>query len=247
MISLLSQDPADGGFQLYSAAVAAKAAKLPSSVSFAEGVVLPLAFDTAAIGLYSPASEGFLGLPMPSLDPKPSGKTIVIWGGSSSVGALTIQLAVASGVKVVTVASQRNFDFCRSLGASEVLDYNKDSIVEDVVNAVKKVGGDYTGVYDAISEQEKSYKYVIPIHEKLGGGNIAVVLAPPEGVKAASIIGINDLTHPLWADYFPKALESGKLKCVPEPMVIGKGLESIQKGMDENKKGVSAKKVVVEL
>jgi hypothetical protein len=30
-------------------------------------------------------------------------------------------------------------------------------------------------------------------------------------------------------------------------MVIGKGLESIQAGMDENKKGVSAKKVVIEL
>ena len=40
--------------------------------------MLPLAFDTAACGLYSPTSEGHLGLPKPSLDPKPAGKVVCV-------------------------------------------------------------------------------------------------------------------------------------------------------------------------
>ena len=120
VISLLSNDVKDGGFQLYSSAPAGTTGILPSKVSFAEGSVIPLALDTAAVGLYSASSDGFLGLPFPSPNPSSSGKTIVVWGGSSSVGTFAIQLSVASGVKVVTTASKHNFDFVKSIGASEV-------------------------------------------------------------------------------------------------------------------------------
>ena len=116
----MTQTSEDGGFALYSRAEANITPVLPSKISYTDGTVLPLALDTAAHGLYGPASEGFLGLAKPSLKPSDSGKTIVVWGGSSSVGALTIQLAVASGAKVIAVASSRNFDFCKQAGASEV-------------------------------------------------------------------------------------------------------------------------------
>ena|ERR1700761_580309 len=132
----------------------------------------------------------------------------------------------------------------------QVVDYNSPSVVDDVVNAVKKLGS-FAGVYDAISTAGQSYDYVLPMLEKLGGGNIAVVLGPPENlpsnVKAGSIFAVNELTPKLWESYLPQALKSGQLKCVPEPMVVGKGLESVQDGFDANKKGVSAKKVVIEL
>lgn len=120
MISLLSNEPTDGGYLLYSSAQAATTTLIPDSISYADASVIPLAFDTAAVGLYKPASDGFLGLPHPSLNPSSCGKTIFVWGGSSSVGALTIQLAVASGVKVVASSSEHNFDFCKKCGATEV-------------------------------------------------------------------------------------------------------------------------------
>lgn len=124
-------------------------------------------------------------------------------------------------------------------------------MVDDVVNAVKSVGGSFAGVYDAISIEDQSFKYVLPMLEKLGGGSLGVVLGPPENfpssVKVGKIFGMNEVTYPLWSDYLSKAMESGAIKCLPEPMVVGKGLGSVQKGLDENKKGVSAKKVVVEL
>ena len=131
-ISLLSSNAEDGGFQLYSRAQAATTTVIPDEISYTDASVLPLAIDTAAVGLYSEVSKGFLGLPMPSLKPSASGtssssrsepninKTIIVWGGSSSVGAITTQLAVASGAKVITTASKHNFDFCKKCGASEV-------------------------------------------------------------------------------------------------------------------------------
>ena len=142
-------------------------------------------------------------------------------------------------------------DFSLLTYISQVLSYKKASVVDDVVAAVKSVGGTFAGVYDAISSPDQSYKYTLPILEKLGGGNMATVLPNPKNVasnvKCGNVLCISPLTHPLWRDYITKALESGQLKCLPEPMIIGKGLESCQAGLDENKKGVSAKKVVVEL
>lgn len=152
---------------------------------------------------------------------------------------------------MITTASAHNFDFCRACGAVDVVDYKSGSVVDEVVAAVRKAGGDFVGVYDAISAADQSFHATVPILEKLGGGVLSVVLGPPEkvpsSVKVASVFGINPLTHPVWEGYITPALEQGKLMAVPEPLVVGKGLESVQKGLQKNKEGVSAKKVVIEL
>ena len=51
----------------------------------------------------------------------------------------------------------------------------------------------------------------------------------------------------IWKDFVPAALESGQLKPVPEELVVGNGLEAIQHGLDVQKRGVSARKVVVSI
>lgn len=48
-------------------------------------------------------------------------------------------------------------------------------------------------------------------------------------------------------EFVTKALENGQLKCLPEPLVVGKGLESLQEALEKSKAGVSARKLVVEL
>ena len=132
-----------------------------------------------------------------------------------------------------------------------MINYKSASVVEDVVKAVERSGSTFAGIYDCISLADQSYKHVLPILEKLGGGNLAIVLQPPENVpsnvKVGGVFAVNDLVHEFWSDFITPALESGLLKCVPEPFVVGKGLESVQKGLDENKRGVSARKVVIEL
>ena len=47
---------------------------------------------------------------------------VFIYGGSSGVGQFGIQLAKLSGYKVVTVASPRNHEFLKGLGADAVFD-----------------------------------------------------------------------------------------------------------------------------
>ncbi|PVH81777.1 GroES-like protein [Cadophora sp. DSE1049] len=250
-VSLISQKPKNGAFQRYVAIEAAKVAKIPDSLSFNEACVVPLAFDTAATGLFSDRDQGYLGLEWPTLPAKTSDKKLIIYGGSSSVGALGIQLAAATGAYVVAVASAKNFDFCRSCGAQEVFDYNDPLVIDHVVQAVKAAKPtDFVGILDAIS-QEESYGVVVTILERLGSGNLATVLAGPNNVPTASktnyIEGINNIVDPLWEDFISPALEQGKLKRLPKPYVIGTELESVEGGCLANKKGVSAKKLVIEL
>jgi NADPH:quinone reductase-like Zn-dependent oxidoreductase len=78
----------------------------PSNVSAAEASI-SLAALTAYQGLFD----------VGKLEAE---QTVLINGGSSSVGAFAIQLAKAHGARVVATASGKNEDFVRSLGADEV-------------------------------------------------------------------------------------------------------------------------------
>jgi D-arabinose 1-dehydrogenase-like Zn-dependent alcohol dehydrogenase len=81
---------------------------------------------------------------------KPNGKTLLVWGGSSSVGACAVQMAIASGYEVATTASAHNFGLCKDIGAKWVFDHTKDSVVEDIVAALS--GKEFGGAFDAISK-----------------------------------------------------------------------------------------------
>ena len=52
------------------------------------------------------------------------------------MGCNAIQLAVASGFQVIATSSPRNFDLCKSLGASYTFDYNSESVVSDIIAAL---------------------------------------------------------------------------------------------------------------
>jgi NADPH:quinone reductase-like Zn-dependent oxidoreductase len=172
-------DPAYGGFQLYTIAKEITVAAIPDSIPYENAVVLPLSISTAAAGLYQ---KGFLELPYPTIDPKSSGKTILVWGGSSSVGSTTIQLAVASGLDVVSTASQRNFAYVKELGAKHVFDHSSATVVEDIIAALE--GSKFVGAFDAISLPE-TVKASAEVVHRLGGGKIATVLgAPSEGLPS---------------------------------------------------------------
>lgn len=51
----------------------------------------------------------------------------------------------------------------------------------------------------------------------------------------------------IWEHWLSAALASGAMKCKPDPYVVGRGLETMQDALDLMAKGVSAKKLVVEL
>jgi NADPH:quinone reductase-like Zn-dependent oxidoreductase len=124
---------AEGGFQEYTVVRADLAAPIPAQLAPEQAVVLPLAVSTAATALFQ---KDHLALPHPSAEPVATGRTVVVWGGATSVGSNAIQLAVASGHRVVATASPGNHARLRELGADVVVDYRSPSAVADVVTAI---------------------------------------------------------------------------------------------------------------
>ncbi|KAF2647905.1 GroES-like protein [Lophiostoma macrostomum CBS 122681] len=255
----LGKGSAYGGFQLFSVLKAATTSLIPDDVSFREGAVLPLSISTAAAGLYMKAT---LGLDYPETKSKMTrssakGKktsTLLLWGGSTSVGSSVIQLASASGYAVTTTASPSNYDYSKTLGANFVLDYHNPDIVPILIALLKDAN--VVGAYDAVGS-ESTVRQCAAVLDALGGGKIASVgSAPndlPKRVKIARIgsTGIlnqePEVAQKIWGEYVPAALDAGKLVPAPKALVAGKHLEDVQEGLDVQKKGVSARKVVITL
>ncbi|GAA5872928.1 hypothetical protein JCM1840_005890 [Sporobolomyces johnsonii] len=250
------QDYRHSGFQEYAIVHAMTVARIPAAVSFENATVLPLALSTAAAGLYQPE---YLALPLPSPSspsPEGTGKSLLVWGGASSVGSTAIQLAKASGLQVIATASPANFGYAKSLGADAVFDYKDDEVVEKLVKAFE--GHQLVGAFDAVSMNGTTEK-VAQVLSKVEGANklVATVLPPPEklaaGVTAKGVFAVTVATvHPevgsaVYHKFVPAALANGSLKTKPDPLVVGNGLEQVQHGLDVLRKGVSAQKVVVTL
>jgi NADPH:quinone reductase-like Zn-dependent oxidoreductase len=251
-VGLATGKAANGGFQLFTSTQEILVSKIPDSLTFTEATVLPLAISTAAAGLFQ---KTHLALPYPAKEAKKTGKTILVWGGSSSVGATAIQLAVAAGVEVATTASAKNHDFVKSLGATHVFDHTKSSVVDDIVSKLKS--SEFVGTYDAIGTEE-TFKSSAKVTSKLGGSMVVGTLPPPasgfpDGVKVQGLFALTiasahkEVGEAIWGKYVPEALVDGTLQAKPDPIVLGKGLEKVQEGLDKQKAGVSAGKIVIEL
>lgn len=259
-MALVTGLPQHGAFQLYTLMRADRATILPESISFTEGVVLPIAVGASASALFSQkpgevmpgVPTPLLGLPYPSLDSTitSSGKVLLIYGGSSTVGCVATQLATAAGITVFTIAGSHNFELSQSCGASQVFDHKDTAVVDKVVAAVTESKLDFLGIFDTIA-LPGTYPVALAILEKLGGGHLICSHPPPSNapanVKASMIYSVNEVEIPLFADYITPALQTGRLRCLPKPIVVGKGLNYIQDALKKLEGGVSAGKVVVEL
>ncbi|KAL8902409.1 MAG: hypothetical protein Q9207_004744 [Kuettlingeria erythrocarpa] len=259
--NLVTGRPSDGAYALYTIVPAIKAAILPDNISFTDGVVLPFAVEAAACALSvkepGPCMPGVstpaLNLPYPSLQTpaQSAGKTLVVYGASSSAGSMTTQIAAAAGIDVVAIAGAHNHDMVQRCGAAQVFDHKDSSVVDKVTDAVRASQSDFVGIFDAISTPE-TYARDLAILEKLGGGHLACVHPPPtdnvpSNVQIGMIFAVNDVATPVFQDFVTSALQSGQLKCLPPPTIVGKGLEHVNDALKKLKAGVSATKLVVEL
>jgi NADPH:quinone reductase-like Zn-dependent oxidoreductase len=248
-------------FQAYTILEARLTSKIPETISFERAVVIPLSVATAASGLFNP---DLLALQLPTTPARhPTGETLLVWGGASSVGSSAIQLAVAAGYDVVTTASPSNFAYVTGLGASHVVDYNSGGVVDEVLAALD--GKTLVGAFDAVGGAAWGpTAQVVHLHKTYRSSGdadgapkklVATVTPrfpePPAGVTMKQMYALsirdNAVAAAVWGDFLPKALREGTFVPAPEPLVAGHGLESIQAGVDLLGKGVSARKVVVTL
>lgn len=242
----------DNAFQTNTILNTNMASEIPDDLPYEKAAVIPLGLSTAAAGLFQ---DDLLNLKLPTEPTAPAGsagQTILIWGGASSVGCNAIQLAVAAGYSVITTASPKNFDLVKKLGASETFDYNSPTVVDDIVAAFK--GKTSAGVLDCVGGP--AWTACPSIMAQVTAGNKFVATTkrgypdPPHGVTVKSLFALsikdNNLGQAVYQDYLPKALKAGSFVPTPEPIVVGKGLEAVQEGIDlYSKGGISARKIVV--
>lgn len=122
-------DRAEGGtFAEYATIPAEKLANLPDDVSWAAGGAIGNVGATAWTAL-----EDLAGIQ--------AGDRVLIHGGSGGVGHVAVQIAAHSGAEVITTAGSEGARArLTELGAAAVLDYESDSLADDIVAATDGAG-----------------------------------------------------------------------------------------------------------
>ncbi|NMH66916.1 NAD(P)H-quinone oxidoreductase [Shewanella salipaludis] len=119
-----------GGYGEYVLTHASHCLPVPEGMSLVEAAALPETFFTVWGNLFMRA-----GL-------KP-GESVLVHGGSGGIGSTAIQLAHALGARVIaTTGSDDKVDYCRGLGADEVLNYRSRDFVEPVLALTRGQGVD---------------------------------------------------------------------------------------------------------
>ena len=122
------------------------------------------AVDAATIGIAGMTSYQSI---VPNVK---KGDRIFINGGSGGVGVFGIQIAKAVGCHVTTTCSTVSVEMCKSLGADEVVDYKKQSVLE----GLKAIGQRFDLVVDNVGSDTTLYsrgpEYMKPEAMYLGVG-----------------------------------------------------------------------------
>jgi NADPH:quinone reductase-like Zn-dependent oxidoreductase len=246
---------AEGAFQTHAVLMSHMVTPIPDALSFEQAAVLPLALSTASCGMFQ---QDQLGLALPMIDPPDRGETVLVWGGSTSVGSNAIQLARGAGYRVLTTASPHNFDYVRSLGAEAAVDYRSSDAVEALTAAIGD--GPLAGTL-AIGSGSLSPAVKI-VSQVPGSRRISSAQPSPitriqarwqrrRNINVSIIWGgtlkDNEVGPAIYAGFLPAALASGSYRTAPEATVVGDGLGQIPEAIERLKQGVSAKKLVVRL
>ncbi|MCJ1469733.1 hypothetical protein MMC07_008374 [Pseudocyphellaria aurata] len=237
-------------FQSIAAVHESKVGRKPGSWSFEDAASLTIAFVTAV------ASLAALEISLPFIPGSQTGAyqpgTILILGGSSSVGASTIQVLrlALPNCTILTTSSSKHHEALKALGASAVLDYRSANILNDIKN-MSADGQGVEAIIDAVGSVTTDPSL---LHVLTGSKKFAQVITGkdskdiPADVKHYSIASGNVFGAPGGANIVAALgllLEEGKYK-VPLPVtVVGQGFDAIGDGLQTLKKGVSGTKLVV--
>lgn len=183
----------------------------------------------------------------------------MIWGGASSVGSDVVQVAKSLGFITYVTASSAHHEYLKTLGADKLFDYKSVDVVAQIIKAAKDDGVKIKTGYDAVGKQLKD---VLEVLTRAKGEGIAKLASAPtlsdkspqadevENVFVASLTDqakLEEFAHFVFRLWLKEKLAKGEFVPRPKIQVVGKGLESLQTGLDEWQKGVSGVKIVVEI
>lgn len=167
--SSLGYDGRQGSFAEYAVIAADRLYHLPDGVpaDVAAAVLHPAA--TAHIGLFREARIRF-------------GETIAVFGAGGGVGSAVVQLASATGARVVAVTRSGTADWCRACGAEQVFESGDPAVMKKIAAAAPDgvdVLWDTTGQHDLIG--------TLPL---LAGAGRIIAMA---GLQAAPVLPVGQL------------------------------------------------------
>ncbi len=121
---------ANGSLAQYASASEDKITHKPANLTFEQAAVAAVSGITALQALTDVGGVE-------------EGQRVLILGASGGVGSFAVQLAKALGANVTGVASSRNLDLVRSLGADQVIDYTVDDFTDtsDRYDLILDIGG----------------------------------------------------------------------------------------------------------
>ncbi|KAI4261686.1 MAG: hypothetical protein L6R42_003118 [Xanthoria sp. 1 TBL-2021] len=229
--AISNQDPNHGAFQQYTLLNDNATARVPDSMSFKEGAILPMAIATAGVGIFLD-----LGIPRPTGTEKQSGGFLV-WGASSSIGSAAVQIARSLGYAVYAVASPRHHSKTREYGASHVFDYNDSNVLVNIANTAR--GG--LGARTAGRREAGDNASLPETAKKPDNVEISATLAPRINTDS------KEFGTRLFNDFLERSLVDKTF--VPSPAIekVEGGIASVQKALDLHGRGLSGKKLVISL
>ncbi|KAK4701754.1 hypothetical protein P7C70_g4474, partial [Phenoliferia sp. Uapishka_3] len=231
-----------GAYAEYSVSPEGTAFHLGPKTSFEEASALPLAYMTAAIGLFKR-----LSLPLPGSSPTSPPTPVLIWGASGAVGAYATQLAKKAGLYVVGIAGSGS-SIATSLGADEVIDYRHKTMEELSLAISAAAGGKIKHAFDCISEGG-TLESITSALSRNGGGKYTYVLtysdeelaAVPKNVQhertlVATAYGEDEKFATEWFDKLGEWMEKGEFKSQKVTVLEG-GLKGVEEGLRRLKEG----------
>ncbi|KAK5788675.1 hypothetical protein VI817_009633 [Penicillium citrinum] len=235
-----------GAYSQYTIADERISFPVSGTISREDASTVPLAAATAWLALYS---ENTLAIPR-----EPStGSSVLIWGGSSSVGLYAIQLASMYGLKVVTTCSPKHADLVRSYGARHVFDYKDESVVDKIKTAAPTL----KYIFDTIGNESSSPIASLALED--GTGKLCTV-RPGKANTEKVVPGTNVTDVLVWTAFlkdhaygdfkWPASREDHELSAelfekMPSHPRLLEGLCAVPDGFQEYRDGtISAYKVV---
>jgi len=118
-----------------------------------------------------------------------SGKKVLIYGASGTVGTFAVQLAKYYEAEVTGVCSTANLEMVKSLGADNVIDYTKEDFT--------KSGETYDIIFDAVHKASRSRS-----KRSLNKKGVFISAHDSSSVKSGDL------------NFLKKLIEAGKIKTV---------------------------------
>jgi NADPH2:quinone reductase len=128
--------PGRGGFAQECVVAADRITPLPAGMDFDTGSALLLTYCTSMHALLDVAALK-------------TGETLVVLGAAGGVGTSAIEIGKAVGARVIAAASSpEKLEFCRKLGADELIDYTSSDLRQRINELTGGKGADV--VYDPV-------------------------------------------------------------------------------------------------